>query len=313
MTGARVGLGWRGSSLAPGCRSMAAVEDEGGGRNEVAGAEDGGGAQGGQDAGREIRAADKRASGKEMTAILGSFHTRVSEPFGIGRGDRGNRRRHRKVDHRKALDLEVEGAELQARVSAEREAMAKASADAAELAAREEEARAAKALKDWAQGERESKRLQRENEDLAKKNEEGAATLAQVIEDIEVAKPGSAAGRAQREELEESRAVLARVHGTEARDRAREREVLALKSQLAVPGHRLGEALGEDEARQLVRVQLTGAQERGYATGFKAGMARMLELLEEFVAAVPAARPFLEAFSGWREARARAVRAGPER
>ena len=83
----------------------------------------------------KLRAADKKAASEEMTKILDLYHEAVSVPFGIGRGDRGNKRRHRAVDRRIAAELEAQGAEEKAK-------HAKFQADMAEL---QEEAAAKRA------------------------------------------------------------------------------------------------------------------------------------------------------------------------
>lgn len=264
---------------------------------------------------RKIRATDKRAAGREMTAILDSYHAQVSEPFGIGRGDRGNRRRHRKVDRRKALDLEVEGAERAAKLAREREATAKTGAEAAELEAEEEEKRVKAARDDWAKAEEEEKRVRRElgrtKEELEAKRRE----YDQVVADIEAGRPGSTVGRELREnaaawekEVKGARVYMEGVRGQLSDGRS-------LKTALAVPGHRLDEALGEEQALELLHGRIeserSAAQAAGYKAGYSAGVQELWSRFQAFAREV--GDDFLARFQSWNRGQGRERASGPER
>lgn len=210
---------------------------------------------------RRAKAEDKRLAGEEMRAVLDSFHEAVSVPFGIGRGDRGNRRRHRAVSRRRAAELEERGAELAAKLAADREALAKTSAKAAELdadrrveKAREraelEEERDAKAKASAERNEARAAKALAESKRLEAANKRGRDQYRQIVEDIEAGRPDSAAGREQRERLEAAE---------RDRDRALERgaawneERMRLKLALGVPQDELGRVVDVGGAHELVR------------------------------------------------------------
>ena len=195
-----------------------------------------------------------------MSRMQDCFHAEVASRFGLERGEVGSQAVHAEIDRAKAARDRAEEAELEEAAVLERVALGRSQAALAEATADQLDARVATVRDGWGEAERESKRLKRENEDLAEKNKAAAATYAQVVEDIEAGREGSALGRELRETAEEAKRYLAG-SGPEV-----DRERRALKAALAVSRHELGRSLSDEAAGELVQGRLELARRDGVRT-----------------------------------------------
>ena len=256
---------------------------------------------------RNIKAADRRAAGEEMKAILDSFHAEVSAPFGIERVKGGQGRRHRAVDRRVAAELEAKGAEAVAERARADQAAAQASADQAKR-----DARAAELRRNRARRER----------DKARKDAGAWRTRA---------------ARVREESARADRAEAKLVEVESERDQAREdlervtHERDGAHTDAAATRQFLSEKLGDirrleksaDDAKSEHEAELKRVREEGRREGHKAGERaehkRITTLVAGFIEAVPAASEVVRMLLRWvraqakTKARERTASRGPDR